>query len=59
MGGKRTHDLYEFFMSVIPHPVISPAASSVALVTHPRDRSDYNEIRLWHFRMGHVNYITL
>lgn len=59
MEGKRGNKLYELSLTVIPPPVTSPAASSVALVTHPRDRSDCNEMRLWHFRMDHVNYRTL
>lgn len=59
MEGKRVNNLYELSLTVVPPPVTSPAASSVALVTHPRDKSDYNDMRLWHFRMGHVNYRTL
>ena len=59
MEGKRVIKLYEVSLTVVAPPVTSPATSSVALVTHPRDRSDYNDMQLWHFRMGHVNTKTL
>ena len=55
MEGKRVIKLYEVTVTVVAPPVTSPAAPSVALVTHPRDRSYYNDMQLWHFRMGHVN----
>ena len=50
MEGKRVTKLYELSLTVEPPPVTSPAASSLALVTHPRDRSDNNGMELWHFQ---------
>ena len=43
---ERVNKLYELSLTVIPPPITSPVASSVALITHPKDRSDSNEMRL-------------
>ena len=59
MEGKRVHKLYELSLTVKPPSITSPAASSVALVTHSRDKSDSTDMLLWHLRMGHVNYKTI